>query len=319
MKKLLLSAKKYLTWSIPVMIVFGLSTGAIANVKPLKVLVDPILFLMVFPMMLNVKLKDILEVIKSPRAVLISLLINFTIAPLLAFALGRIFLSSDPMLVLGMILIGLIPTSGMTASWTGLAGGKVQTALVMMTVNLLISMIAIPLYLNLFLSSSIAINTGSIVFSLLKVVVLPLIAASIVRNGIVSMKGQKYFKELKPVFGGVSAVGVMAIVWLAIALKAKTIISQPVLAVQVMIPLIIFYAVMIAVGMMASNLLDVEEDKPALVFGTALRNLTIALGMSLAVFGESLAVLLIAIAYVVQLPVAVIYMRQYSKRSVIEV
>jgi ACR3 family arsenite efflux pump ArsB len=315
MKKLLLSAKKYLTWSIPFMIVLGLLTGATFNVKPLKALVSPILFVMVFPMMLNVKFKDILEVLKSPRAVMLSVLINFTVAPMLAYGLGKLFLGHDPMLLLGMILIGLIPTSGMTASWTGLAGGKVQTALVMMTVNLLISMVAIPLYLNVFLSSSIAINTISIVVSLLKVVILPLIAASVTRNIIVSQKGAKFFKELKPLFGGVSALGVMAIVWLAIALKAKTILNQPMLALQVMVPLVIFYFVLILIGQAAGRFIEVDGDKAPLVFGTALRNLTIALGMSMSVFGESLAVLLIAIAYVVQLPMAVVYMRHINRQK----
>jgi len=315
MRRLLLTAKKRLTWSIPVMIVLGLIAGASMNMKPFKVLVNPILFIMVFPMMLNVRVKDLIEVIKSPKAVLLSLLLNFTVAPFLAFGLGKLFLSSDPMLLLGMVLIGLIPTSGMTASWTGLAGGRVQTALVMMTVNLLFSMIMIPIYLNLFISSGVVINTTAIVISLLKVVLLPLIAATITRNAVVSIKGEKYFKGLKPLFGGVSALGVMAIVWLAIALKAKTILNQPSLAVQVLLPLSIFYLVLMIIGHFAGRLLTVKGDRPALVYGTALRNLTIALGISLSVFGESLAVLLIAIAYVVQLPMAVLYMKKIEGNS----
>lgn len=311
MKTILLSAKKYLTWSIPIMIVIGLITGALADVRPLKSLVNPILFIMVFPMMLNVKLKDILEVIKSPKAVLLSILLNFAVAPLAAYGVGRLFLSHDPMLMLGMILIGLLPTSGMTASWTGLAGGKVQTALVMMTVNLLLSMVMIPVYLKLFLASSIEISTASIVISLVKVVILPLVSAMITRVLIVKYIGQAYFKSLKPLLGGVSALGVMAIVWLAIALKAKTILGQPTLALQVVLPLIVFYTLLILVGNFAGRYIDDEEEKPALVFGSALRNLTIALGISLSVFGESLAVLLIAIAYVVQLPFAAAYMKKH--------
>ncbi len=305
------------------MIVIGLLTGALTDVRSLKSLVNPILFIMVFPMMLNVKLKDILEVIKSPRAVLLSILLNFAVAPLVAYAVGRLFLSHDPMLMLGMILIGLLPTSGMTASWTGLAGGKVQTALVMMTVNLLLSMVMIPMYLKLFLASSIEISTASIVLSLIKVVILPLVSAMLTRVLIVKHKGPAYFKRLKPLLGGVSAIGVMAIVWLAIALKAKTILNQPTLAIQVVLPLLVFYTVLILVGNFAGRYIEDEAEKPALVFGSALRNLTIALGISLSVFGESLAVLLIAIAYVVQLPFAAAYMKKHvrsvdSRKGILE-
>jgi len=283
------------------------------EVRPLKGLVTPILFIMVFPMMLNVRVKDIVEVLKAPKAILISVILNFTIAPVLAYGLGRLFLSHDPMLLLGMVLIGLIPTSGMTASWTGLSGGRVQTALVMMTINLLLSMFMIPIYLKIFIPAEVMINTSSIVVSLLKVVILPLIAASITRNIIVRVKDEKTFKSLKPLFGGVSALGVMAIVWLAIALKAKTIINQPILALQVVIPLSIFYIILVMIGHFTGRFLDRADDRPALVYGTALRNLTIALGISLSAFGESLAVLLIAIAYVIQLPVAASYMKFIEK------
>ena len=51
------------------------------------------------------------------------------------------------------------------------------------------------------------------------------------------------------------------------------------------------------------------ENRIALVYSTTLRNLTIALGISLTSFGESLAVFLVAIGYIIQLPVAALYMK----------
>jgi ACR3 family arsenite efflux pump ArsB len=218
-------------------------------------------------------------------------------------------MSHDPMLIVGMLLIGLIPTSGMTASWTGLAGGRLQSALVMMAVNLLLSIVFIPIYMKLFLGQMIALPTMVIVNSLLKIVLLPMVLGDLTRRWIIRSKGKNYFKSLKPVFGGISATGVIAIVFVAMALKSKTILGNASLVWQSAIPLVIFYSVLMLVAhLIGARTMD-EEDRIAMVYGVSLRNLTIALGISLTTFGESLAVFLIAIAYVVQLPIASGYMK----------
>ncbi len=309
MKKILLFIKKHLTMLIMVTIPLALLVGFNFNMKFLKPTTSYILFLMIYPMMINLNIHDIVNVIKDPKPVILSVLLNFMIVPSIAFFMGKIFLSSDPMLIVGMLLIGLIPTSGMTASWTGLAGGKVQTALVMMAINLLISIIMIPIYMKLFLGQVIDTPTMTIIISLIKVILVPMILGNITRRIIIKMTSEKKLKELKPVFGGLSSLGVILIVFVAISLKSKTILGNFSLVGKILIPLVLFYLVVFIIAFIATKLVKDKKDKIPFIYSVTLRNLTIALGISLSSFGESMAVLLIALAYIIQLPIASLYMK----------
>ncbi len=315
MKKLLLFIKKNLTPLIALTIPLALLIGYNFNMKFLKATTSWILFLMVYPMMINLNIKDVINVIKNPKPVAISLLLNFTIVPLIAFAIGKAFFAGNPMLIVGMVLIGLIPTSGMTASWTGLAGGKVQTALVMMATNLLVSIVMIPIYMKLLLGQVVDTPTLTIIYSLIKVILVPMILGTITRKVIVKLSSEANLKALKPLFGGISSVGVIAIVFVAISLKSPTILANVGLVGNILLPVILFYGSVLLVSQLATKLLSDNADKIPFIYGITLRNLTIALGISLSSFGESLAVLLIALSYIVQLPIASLYMKFTQKQA----
>ncbi len=313
MKNILLFIKKHLTALIIVTIPVSLILGYLFDTKFLKPTTSIILFLMIYPMMINLNIKDILLVFKNPKPIFWSVIFNFAFVPFLAFAIGKIFFVNNPMLIVALLLIGLIPTSGMTASWTGLAGGKVQTSLVMMAVNLLLSIIMIPLYMNLLLGEVVDTPTMKIIMTLVKVILLPMILGSITRYFIIKHKGKTKLKELKPLFGGVSSLGVILIVLLAISLKSKTILGDIMLVAKVLLPIVLFYAILLVVAILFTKSMKPVDDKIPFVYSVTLRNLTIALGISLASFGESMAVLLIALSYVIQLPIASIYMKLSQK------
>ncbi|MTI67031.1 MAG: arsenic resistance protein [Firmicutes bacterium] len=312
---LLKGVKKGLPFLLLVFIVLGLIFGYYTNPSFLKNYVTIVLFIMIYPMMINLKVTDVFKSFKNKKAIALSLGINFIIVPITAFLLGKIFFSDEPMLLTGIILIGLIPTSGMTASWTGLAKGNLKLSLVMISINLLISILIIPLYMKLFLGKLITINTFIIFKSLFKVVIIPLILGDLTRRLLIRKYGIKGYKDIKPNFSGISSLGVLAIVFIAMALKSKTIINQLNLVLLSIIPLIILYIIIIFISHFLGNKYLSNKDKVALVYSTTMRNLTIALGISLASFGESLAVFLIAIGYIVQLPIAAYYMKRFSVKQ----
>lgn len=306
--------KKNLPYLIIIFVILGLLYGYFSNPSYLKNYVSLVLFLMIYPMMINLKVTDVFKSMNNIKPILLSIGINFIISPIMAFILGKLFFGqSHPMLLLGIILIGLIPTSGMTASWTGLAKGNLQLSLVMISVNLLLSIIMIPIYMKIFLGQLVTIETIVILKSLLKVVVIPLILGDLTRRFLVQKYGIDKYKGMKPNFSSISSLGVLFIVFIAMALKSKTIINQINLVALSIVPLIIFYVVLISIShIIGGKYLD-TEDRIALVYGTTMRNLTIALGLSINSFGESLAVFLIAIGYIAQLPIAALYMKLVNR------
>lgn len=314
--KVLNFIKSKLPYFILVMMILGLINGYVNDVGYLKKLVTPTLFLMIYPMMINLKVTDLFNGFRNPKPLLLSIVINFLISPIIAFSLSKVFFPNSPMLMVGLILISLIPTSGMTASWTGLANGDMKTALVMISGNLLLSILMIPLYMKLFLGEVVTIDTISIINSLLKVVIIPLILGDLTRRLIIRISGKKKYKELKPNFGSISSLGVLFIVFIAMSLKSKTIINKSELVLYSLIPLVIYYAVLLLISHIVGEKMLDKENRVSLVYGTTMRNLTIALGLSLAAFGGSLAVFLIAIGYIIQVPLAAFYMQLVKKQAV---
>lgn len=56
-------------------------------------------------------------------------LLNFGITPFIAFIISKIFFPENQYLALGLLLTGLLPTSGMTIYWTGMAKGNMIVAM----------------------------------------------------------------------------------------------------------------------------------------------------------------------------------------------
>ena len=106
-----------LTVAIPVAMLLGLGYGLIAPTAWLRALIVPLTLLMVYPMMVNLKLRT-LFVGGDGKAQVLAQTINFAVIPFVAFALGRLWFPEQPYFALGLLLASLLPTSGMTIAWT---------------------------------------------------------------------------------------------------------------------------------------------------------------------------------------------------------
>ena len=86
MWKLLMWAQKNLIWSIPAAMLLGLLFGWLAEPGFLRFGILPLTFLMVYPMMVAVNVKELFKSggIKLQGA---ALLINFVLVPLMGYAL----------------------------------------------------------------------------------------------------------------------------------------------------------------------------------------------------------------------------------------
>ncbi|MCH4887643.1 arsenic resistance protein [Acidaminobacter sp. JC074] len=305
--------KKNLMKLVPLTIVMALFIGYYANTTFLKGAVTYVLFLMIYPMMINLNTLDVFKTFQNPKKILMATGINFIVSPLLAILLAKVFFGYYPSLQLGMMVIGLLPTSGMTASWTGLSGGNLKLSLAVMSTNLLLSMVMLPLYLSIFNNSGLVIETSVILMSLLKVVVLPLILGDITRRLILKFKGQEGIKKAKPYFGEISSFFVLVIIFIAVSLKSKMILTSGSLVIYAMVPMALYYIVLMTISHSLSSKLD-KADQISMVFSTSMRNLTIALGIVMGLEGGSMAVFLMALAYMIQLPIATYYHHISTKK-----
>jgi len=105
--------------------------------RPLKGLIMPLTFMMVYPMMVTLQRRKIVEG-GDLKVQVVTQLLNFTVIPLCALLIGKLFFPDSPDAALGLLLASLLPTSGMTISWTGMARGNVADAIKITVFGLLI-------------------------------------------------------------------------------------------------------------------------------------------------------------------------------------
>ena len=318
-RAVLTGIKSNLIYVVVGSLALGLAFGQVADAGTkglMRAAVVPILFLMIYPMMINIDLKEVVNVRGHALPVGLSLLVNFGVAPLLAVALSRAFFGGSVEYALGLYFVALIPTSGMTAAWTGLADGDLESALVAMAVNLLVAVAVLPVYLSVLVPATVSFDPTRLYRQLATVVVVPMVAGTLTRRFLLRRSGPEGFRRLKPLFGGLSSLGVMLIVFIAMTMRSTQILADPLASASTILPLLIFYAVILAVGSGLGRLLLDPPRTVALVYATSMRNLSIAVAIVVATpTVPNEAVLPIALAYVIQPPLGAVYM--HYRRDVV--
>lgn len=302
---LLRSIKKHLILFIIGSISLGVLIGSLVDVSSLKALIMPLTFMLVYPMLVTLKFDSLLEGFNF-KLQGVAQVINFVIFPLIAFGIGLLFFKEEPFLRLGLLLIALLPTSGMTISWTVMAKGNVSAAIRMVVIGLLLGAISSAFYISFLLGEAVDVPVLEIIKQILLVVFLPLVLAIITQKLLVNRYGmEKFNKQIKPKFPLFSTLGVILIIFVAISLKAKVIVANPTIIIEMLIPLIIMYALFMVVSIFSAKVLFNRGDGIALVNGTLVRALSLSLAITLSAFPDAkLTVLLIALAYTLQVQIA---------------
>jgi sodium/bile acid cotransporter 7 len=151
---------------------------SIASHKPLRyTIVAIVLFLMALPL----ETGTIVETMRRPRAVLLSVGVNFGLLPLFAFAVSQLLNRS---MAEGLLVAAVTPCTLASASvWTRRAGGNDTVAILVTVITNLSCFIISPLWLIILLGENVdlEIDFAEMVIKLAALVVLPMTLAQLVR------------------------------------------------------------------------------------------------------------------------------------------
>ncbi len=307
--------KKHLSKSILLAMILGLVVGYFADTAFLKDLIIPLTIVMVFPMMVNLNLKQIFK--KGDTKILaMSQLINFIIIPLIAFAIGSLFFANQPYVFIGFMLMAVLPTSGMTISWTGFTKGNISAAVKITILGLILGAFLGPVILNLVFGQAISIPALKIITQILIVILIPLVLGVSTKKLMVKKIGQEKFDaKWKKRFPLLSSIGILLVIFIATSLKAKAIVQDPMMVLLLMVPVVIFYIVNFTMTTIIGRYLCKENNRSALVYGTVMRNLSVALAVAMTAFdsASSSIALIIAISYIFQVQFAALYVRIFNR------
>ena len=307
---MLLTINRKLIVAIPATMTAGFVFGAGSSaetVSHLKTLILPFTFLMVYPMMIGLNIRHLREGIKNVRLQVMTQVINFSVIPFIAYYLGLYFFPGRPFMALGLLLAALLPTSGMTISWTGFARGNIGAAINMTVIGLTLGSLATPFYVQAMMGQQVGVNFALIIRQIVVIIFLPMLFGMMTRQRLIKKHGQPFFKKhFAPKLPAISAIGVLGIVFVAIALKAGTILADPVILGSIFVPIFIIYLVNFFLSTLAGRIFFKRDDAIALVYGTVMRNLSIALAIAINTFGDAGAdaALVIALSYIIQVQAA---------------
>jgi len=319
--------ERYLSVWIAISIAAGVALGrvypplfeVIANleVAHVNVVVAVFIWVMIYPMMVQVDFSTIKEVGKNPQGLVLTIVINWLIKPFSMAVLGWLFFKgvfadlvspeTAQEYIAGMILLGVAPCTAMVFVWSQLTKGDANYTLVQVSLNDIIMIFAFAPIAGLLLGvTNIHVPWETLFISVVLYVLLPLIAGALTRKRL-NRSGREeaaitaFLEKMKPF----SIVGLLATVVLLFGFQANTIIEQPLNIVLIAIPLIIqTYGIFIIAYLIAIKLkLKQNIAAPACLIGAS-NFFELAVAVAISLFGlHSGAALATVVGVLVEVPV----------------
>ncbi len=181
--------------------------------------VNYLLMVVMFGMGLTMKLDDFKVVFTQPKDVLIGCLAQFTVMPLLAFSLGKIF-GLEAGLLAGVILVGTCPGGTSSNVITYMSKGNVALSVGMTSVNTLLSPIVTPAITYLLLRTSVKVDMLAMCLSILQVVILP-----IALGFVVNKFAKKFVAKVIDILPVISVIAICLIVSTVVSHNAEKILT----------------------------------------------------------------------------------------------
>jgi ACR3 family arsenite transporter len=273
------------------------------------------IWVMIYPMMVQIDWTAVKDVGKKPQGLLLTLVVNWLIKPFTMAALGVLFFQHlfapwvDPAsaneYIAGMILLGVAPCTAMVFVWSQLVKGDANYTLVQVSVNDLVMVVAFaPIAAFLLGVTDVTVPWETLLLSIMLYVVLPLGAGVLSRRiwlALGSEHLQRRVAQLKPL----SVTGLIATVVLLFGFQAQTIIAQPLIIGLIAVPLVLQTYGIFFVSWWAARWLQLPHNVagPACLIGTS-NFFELAVAVAISLFGlQSGAALATVVGVLVEVPV----------------
>jgi len=297
LKKIQENLKKYMIWYVSLSIVLGWLLGYfngpfIKQHQPtLKTLITIVVFMMIYPMMVNIRLEALAKAARNLKGLGLTLAYNFVWAPILGFVLSRLFLH-DPEVGFGFLLVMVVPCSSMSIGYTGLAGGNLELATVAVATSFVTAIAAIPFWLSILAGAyNVPVPLGILMNAILTVLILPMILGYLTRLILVRWLGETGFKRVAPLFPSITLVSMFLIIFLIFFMKAAILVQKWQLMVWLIVPNLAFVTLTLLLITWVDKRVGLSyEDHMGIVFASTGKNNGTAIALATAAFSPLVAV-----------------------------
>ncbi|HEY0963024.1 MAG TPA: ACR3 family arsenite efflux transporter [Pseudomonadales bacterium] len=318
--------ERYLSLWVALCIAAGVGLGlaapgafeAIAALEyaSVNLVVAVFIWVMIFPMMVNVDFASIKDAFNKPKGLCITLVVNWLIKPFTMAALGVLFFEYvfagmvDPQdareYIAGMILLGVAPCTAMVFVWSQMVRGDANYTLVQVSINDIIMIFAFaPLVALLLGVTNILVPWETLLLSVLLYVLIPLAAGYVTRRKLNASGSAARIAAFTTRIKPFSVMGLLATVVLLFGFQAGTIVGEPLIIVLISVPLLIqsYGIFVVAYGWGYLWRVPFNVAAPAALIGTS-NFFELAVAVAISLFGlESGAALATVVGVLVEVPV----------------
>lgn len=325
--------EKYLTLWVLICIIVGILLGKLLpdiaeflNTLQYFQVSIPIaicLFFMIYPIMVQIDFKKVIEAGKTPKPVALTLFVNWAIKPFtMAFfawlfmsVIFASFLSSNlaSEYTAGMILLGVAPCTAMVLVWSYLSKGNMGHTLVMVAINSLTMLILYaPLAAFLLGVASIPVPWETMALTIGIYVGLPLLFGYISRNQILKRKGKEWFEtRFAPSLHYISIISLLITLIILFSLQGNIIVDQPIIIALIFIPLFIQNQIIFWISYWLARVikLSYEDAAPSAQIGAS-NHFEVAIAVAIMLFGlKSGAALATVVGVLMEVPVMLLLVK----------
>tara|TARA_R110000764_G_scaffold192_9_gene937 strand:+ start:748 stop:1764 length:1017 start_codon:yes stop_codon:yes gene_type:complete len=318
--------ERYLTVWVGMAIVVGIIAGSFApeifvtvaslEYAHVNFVMAALIWLMIYPMMVQIDFSSIKDVGKNPKGLALTLVINWLIKPFTMALLGWLFFKIlfapwvDPQTakeyIAGMILLGVAPCTAMVFVWSQLTKGDANYTLVQVSINDVIMIFAFAPIAGLLLGATdIHVPWDTLLLSVVLYVLVPLIAGVLTRKTLDKTDDHSTLNAFLKIMKPWSIVGLLATVVLLFGFQSETILSKPQAIILIAIPLLIqTYGIFALAYWLAKKFkLPHSEAAPASMIATS-NFFELAVAVAISLFGlHSGAALATVVGVLVEVPV----------------
>lgn len=291
--------------------------SVIANIEVAHVnlVIAVLIWLMIFPMMVQIDFSSIKHIGKKPKGLVLTLVVNWLIKPFSMAFMGWLFFKVffvslvDPQTaneyIAGMILLGVAPCTAMVFVWSHLTQGDANYTLVQVAANDMIMIFAFAPIAGVLLGmANVTVPWSTLILSVVLYVVLPLVAGAIMRKKL-QIQGDNALSNFLARIKPFSIIGLLATVVLLFGFQAQTILANPMAIVLIAIPLLIQTYGIFAVSYGVAKQLKLPHNIAAPAGMIATSNFfELAVAVAISLFGlQSGAALATVVGVLVEVPV----------------
>jgi ACR3 family arsenite transporter len=293
----------------------GMEFGAGSQINgPIAVLI----WLMIYPMMLQIDFASIAGVGRRPRGLVVTLIINWLVKPFSMAFLGWLFFNHLflPLIgrelasqyTAGVIILAAAPCTAMVFVWSYLSEGDPAYTLVQVSVNDLIMLVAFAPIVKLLISGAtdLAVPFRVLLYSVLIFVVIPLAAGSLSRLLLMRARGREWFEtRFVARFRPVTVLALLATLVLIFAFQADNITARWIHVLLIAIPILIqvYFNAGLTYGLMRLLRVPYPVAAPGALIGAS-NFFELAVATAIALYGPgSGAALATVVGVLVEVPV----------------